>query len=253
MTERDGAGTSPLPVHVQAWLSQAASADSVKVNGQPAQLSPNPGWSNPSDGVVLNATVPVATGNQTFTVAAGSTTANYDLNVIGDLPKTPQYDNNGNCSLVGTPNGITSYEWDAEDRITAINDINSNHRTEFGYDGFGRRVSIVEKDNGFTTKTSSFVWDGMELLQRQETLGSANRVKTYYPEGMYVYDLISGTSNFVGSFFYERDHLGSIREMTDANQTILARYTYDPYGRVSGNLVTSTNSAAIVGPQPRNG
>jgi hypothetical protein len=38
---------------------------------------------------------------------------------------------------------------------------------------------------------------------------------------MYVQDTTAGTTT-TGSFFYERDHLGSIREMTDANQTIRA-------------------------------
>ncbi len=45
---------------------------------------------------------------------------------------------------------------------------------------------------------------------------------------------ISGTN-----YLFTRDHLGSIREMTDASGTIQARYDYDPYGRrtkISGNL-----------------
>jgi RHS repeat-associated protein len=33
------------------------------------------------------------------------------------------------------------------------------------------------------------------------------------------------------NYFFARDHLGSIREMTDTNNTVQARYEYDPYGR----------------------
>nr|WP_320133190.1 RHS repeat-associated core domain-containing protein [uncultured Holophaga sp.] len=33
--------------------------------------------------------------------------------------------------------------------------------------------------------------------------------------------------------FYTRDHLGSIRELTDNTQTVRARYDYDPYGRMT--------------------
>jgi RHS repeat-associated protein len=41
------------------------------------------------------------------------------------------------------------------------------------------------------------------------------------------------------AYFFTTDHLGSVREMTDATGAIRARYDYDPYGRttkVSGNL-----------------
>jgi len=34
-----------------------------------------------------------------------------------------------------------------------------------------------------------------------------------------------------GNYFYTRDHLGSIRELTDIKGNVRARYTYDPYGR----------------------
>ena len=33
--------------------------------------------------------------------------------------------------------------------------------------------------------------------------------------------------------YYIRDHLGSVREMTDTTGAIQARYDYDPYGRVT--------------------
>jgi RHS repeat-associated protein len=45
---------------------------------------------------------------------------------------------------------------------------------------------------------------------------------------------ISGTN-----YYFTRDHLGSIREMVDSSGTIQARYSYDPYGRmtqISGSL-----------------
>jgi len=33
--------------------------------------------------------------------------------------------------------------------------------------------------------------------------------------------------------FYTKDHLGSIREVTDRDQVVRARYSYDPYGRMN--------------------
>ena len=54
--------------------------------------------------------------------------------------------------------------------------------------------------------------------------------RRFYPQG----EQISGTS-----YYYTRDHLGSIRELTDSTGAIRARYDYDPYGyrtKLSGDL-----------------
>jgi RHS repeat-associated protein len=42
-------------------------------------------------------------------------------------------------------------------------------------------------------------------------------------------------------YYYTKDHLGSVREMLNSSGTIVARYSYDPYGRVS--LVSGSNLA----------
>jgi RHS repeat-associated protein len=36
-----------------------------------------------------------------------------------------------------------------------------------------------------------------------------------------------------GAYFFTKDHLGSIREMTDTSGNIQAQYEYDPFGRVA--------------------
>jgi RHS repeat-associated protein len=52
----------------------------------------------------------------------------------------------------------------------------------------------------------------------------------------YSYENASGRANY-----YTRDHLGSVREMLNSSGTIVARYSYDPYGRTT--LVSGTNLA----------
>src|SRR5207344_131972 len=42
-----------------------------------------------------------------------------------------------------------------------------------------------------------------------------------------------------GAYFYSRDHLGSIREVTDIGGAVRAAYSYDPFGRrlrISGDV-----------------
>ena len=95
--------------------------------------------------------------------------------------------------------------------------------TEFTYDGLDRRVRIVEKDGSTTTSDKRFVWCDLELCEeRDATAGTV--AKRFLGQGVQE----NGTS-----FFYARDHLFSVRELTDTTGALRARYDYDPYGRRS--------------------
>jgi len=76
--------------------------------------------------------------------------------------------------------------------------------------------------------TKNFVWIGSHIAEERD--GSNTVVRRFYTQG----EQISGTS-----YYYTRDHLGSIRELTDSTATVHARYDYDPYGyrtKLSGDL-----------------
>lgn len=132
------------------------------------------------------------------------------------------YDLNGNL----TNDGTKTYEWDATNRCTAISQ--GTHRTELTYDGLSREAKRVEKEDGTVTTTKQFIWDGW---QRSEERDANNQVtKRFYAQG----EQMSGSA-----YFYGRDHLGSIRELTDGVATVHARYDYDSYGtrtKLSGDL-----------------
>jgi RHS repeat-associated protein len=112
-------------------------------------------------------------------------------------------------------------------------------RSEFSYDGLGRRVRITEKQvsnldeqgNPIWTTVSDhgYVWSGNTLAEERDTTG-ASVTRRFFAEG----EQINGAN-----YFFTRDHLGSIREMTDATGTLRAQYEYDPYGvrtKLSGDL-----------------
>jgi RHS repeat-associated protein len=143
----------------------------------------------------------------------------------GAAALSPLYDANGN--MTNDSAGL-SYEYDAANRTTAIN-RGATNRTEFLYDGFGRRAQVIEKTNGVALSTNNYVWSGLELCEQRNNTGGTV-VKRFLGEG----EQISGTN-----YFFTRDHLGTVREMTDSSGTIRTRYDYDPYGRrteLSGNL-----------------
>lgn len=81
---------------------------------------------------------------------------------------------------------------------------------------------VAEKKNGTVTKR--WVWDGTRIAEQRAPDGTTVE-RRYYNEGE---RRVTGSD--AGPYYYTRDHLGSIREMTDSSAGVRARYDYDPYG-----------------------
>lgn len=192
----------------------------VTVNGTPATMPTS---------TTFRADPVLGTGTNLVEVAAtdgsGNTTTNTYAVEVGALgaAATPVYDGNGNLTDDG--NGKT-YEWDAENRLVAIN--GGTLRSEFTYDPLGRRVKIVEKDNDVVISTKHHLWAD-ETQPVEERDDSDTVTKRFYAQGVQV----TAASSPADKLFYTRDHLGSVRELTDNSGTLRARYDYDPYGRVT--------------------
>jgi len=162
-----------------------------------------------------------------------SRTNNYQLVVTNNgVAETISYDLNGNETNVVTATSTNTYQWDAVNRLVSITQLTTNSpqlTSQFAYDGLGRRAQIIELTNGVAYITNKFLWDGRALAEQRDNTGS-NVTKRFFGQG----EQIAGTS-----YYFTRDHLGSVREMTDIAGTIHARYDYDPYGRrtkISGDL-----------------
>ena len=132
------------------------------------------------------------------------------------------------------PESDRTYEWDGNNRVTAINYPATGTRTEFTYDAYGRRVRIVEKTGTTINSIKQYLWNRFDLVAELD--GNGNVTKRYFTDGV---QLVSGANP--GSYYYTTDHLGSIREMTDVTGAIRARYDYDAFGRrtkLTGDLDT---------------
>jgi RHS repeat-associated protein len=166
------------------------------------------------------AEVPVTTGNNTLTVRATDANNNvqqkqWQITGITGMAASPTYDFNGNTTFDGT----RTFEWDAKDRLTAI--VIGTSRSEFTYDGLGRRVRIVEKTGGTVTSDKRFMWAGAEIVQERES--STNAVAKRFSG--------HGVLGATGVLLYLRDHLGSVREAMDTTGVVRARYDYEVYGK----------------------
>lgn len=178
----------------------------VKVNGVIVGVTNN----------AFTTTLNVTTQTNLIPIQAKDGSGNVTNSTLTMSGQYYDYDLNGNMLGNGLPG--RTYEWDAANRCVAINQ--GTHRTELSYDGLNREVKRVEKENGIATGTSQFVWCGFERCEEQDGIGDA--IKQFYAQGVKV-----SASNY----YYTRDHLGSIREVTDTNGQVVARYDYDPFGQ----------------------
>ena len=127
-----------------------------------------------------------------------------------------------------------SYKYDAENRLVQVSSLNPTPATVadtilMTYDGLCRRVSITEEHGSTILTAKTFVWCGPYLCQERDSTGHTV-TKQFFNLG----EQISGTN-----YYYTKDHLGNVREMTDSGGVIHANYDYDPYGRqvkLSGDL-----------------
>ena len=201
------------PIRFEGTVSEPAT---VNVNGGPAYLD----GSN-----TFSADVTLAPGTPTVPVVAtdgsGNTaTRHYQVTVDSGTSRTLTYDANGNLTNDGAGK---AYDWDAADRLVKI--TQGGNVTEFVYNGVAQRVQ--EKLAGSVIK--QWVWcDGLQPCEERDASNAVTR--RFYAAGEQI-----GSS----VYSFTTDHLGSVREMTDATGAIRARYDYDPYGRVtkvSGDL-----------------
>jgi RHS repeat-associated protein len=190
-------------------LNEAAT---VTVQTKPAQVSSDNKFEGPAQ--VTNGTTDIEVKAKDY--SGNERTNTYRVNASGST-KTFTYDANG--SLTG--DGTRTFEWDGRDRLVAVNQ--GVLRSEFSYDGAGRRIRIVEKNNGVVTSDRRFVWCGRQMCEERDASGSVVQ-KRFFDNGM---------QEGAATYFFAADHLGSVREMTDSSGAVRARYEYDAFGRTT--------------------
>lgn len=159
----------------------------------------------------------------------------YGINDLNQITNTGySYDANGNL----TADGVKTYQWDAANRLTTIIYPASSGQTEFVYDGLGRCVQITEKNaTGIVYDLRKFVWSGMTIVEQRD---SSNTVKKrFLAEGV---QLPTGTTPNT-KLYYSKDHLGSIRSLTNENGTITGTLDYDAYGGISQAPVPANDTS----------
>jgi RHS repeat-associated protein len=209
------------------------STGTVTVAGSPATMIGHTnfvGYANVSQGTNV---VPIVASDY----SGHSRTNNFRVVVTNNgVAETLTYDLNGNLTNAVTATSTNTYQWDAANRMVSF--TSPTNQSLFTYDGYWRCVQIIEKQNGVPVVTNTFLWCGAGLCEQRDLIGGTV-TKRFFGEG----EQISGSS-----YYYTRDHLGSVREVTDSSGSIRARYSYDPYGRqtkLQGDLAADFGYAGM--------
>jgi RHS repeat-associated protein len=184
----------------------------VMVQGKPAQVAVDNSFvgsaqaSSGTSSVVVTATDPSSnTRTNTYQVTESGATSTYT------------YDFNGNL----TSDGTKTYEWNAENRLTAVKQGGSP-LASFTYDGSGRRAS---KTVGGVT--ASYIYDGAQFLEERPSAGTPKR----YVYGLGIDRPLAQAVGGATSYFVA-DHLGSITQVTDNSGAPTLTREYDPWGNL---------------------
>ncbi|MDP3069557.1 MAG: RHS repeat-associated core domain-containing protein [Opitutaceae bacterium] len=208
---------------------------------------------------VENWLAPFSGNLKVYAVKPGSGGAAYARQTIertAFLPPAAQsfaYDADGNL----TNDGVWSYEWDAENRLTAMEATAgavmggmTAQKLEFKYDYMNRRAEKLVRGgwNGtsYTTVTSQrrYLWDGWSLLAEfnfNSSTSTLTKVRTY-AWGLDIARSMKDAGG-VGALLQIRDHAsgkdyfpsydgnGNIAALFDASDgSVGAAYEYSPYG-----------------------
>lgn len=162
---------------------------------------------------------PPSTGNANISLAPKM------LKGPSDLDPIYTYDANGNRTSMIDPTGITTYTYDALNRLTSITN-NKGLTTTFSYDALGRRTSMTHVNGVATT----YEYDtASQLTKVTHQLGP-----TIINSFTYAYDKVGNRITKLdrnGSYNYTYDTLYRlVQAVTPLPSNPLETYTYDPVG-----------------------
>ena len=211
-----------------------APATNVTVNGLTAQTY--------GDFTFAATNLSLVSGSNTFTNIAQNSYGVRATNIVTlNLPSSVTLNSDGNGNL--TNNGSRAFGYDAENQLTNIT-LAGSWKSDFVYDGLNRRR--IARDFSWQsgawvlTNETHYIYDGRLLIQER---GTNNNSLVTYTRGL---DLsgslhraggiggLLARTDTNGSTFYHADGFGNITALIDARENIVARYLYNPFGKVIG-------------------
>lgn len=172
--------------------------------------------------------------NRTTTINGG--TKEYFSNELNQYTEVDgisfDYDLNGNL----TDDGEQTYYYDCENQLTkVVRNSDSQILSEYRYDPFGKRIQKIADG-----KTTNVVYDhtSYQVLAEYEDEGGGFDLSRHFVYGTGIDEpLVMMQNGYL--YFYNRDGLGSVTNLTDSDGDTVKEYDYAVYGdfTTSGTLI----------------
>ncbi len=215
-----------LPNGVIGVYSYDTASQLTGIVYQGGSLAPsNLAYGYDPDGRRVTVSGSLATTQLPAAIASAVYNANNQLTQWGATAIT--YDLNGNTLNDGT----NAYTWDARNHLISAN----SNGASFVYDGLGRRYGKT-----ILSTNTNFLYDGLNPIQELSgTAPTANLLTGGLDERF-------ARTDSTGTSAYLTDALGSTIGLTSSTGASQVEYSYDPYGTMSINGVT-TNTYGYTG------
>ena len=125
--------------------------------------------------------------------------------------------------------GSTEYTYDFENRLIEVEYFGT--LAQYKYDPFGRRIE--KNGNGAITR---YFYDGPNIVTEYD---GAWNVQVQYTHTLEVDDPLTVTQG-ANTYYYHRDGLGSVVNLTDSAGNVVKTYAYKSFGEIyseTGSLV----------------
>lgn len=212
-----------LPAGVTATAISSGAGHSLAVEANGSMLS----WGRNNHGQLGN-------GTTTNGPTPGAVSA------LVAAPTSYTYDNRGNRTSINPAGGSpVTLTYNQANRLTEY-DNGAGSLIEYEYDGEGLQwyTDTYSPATGIDLQAIK-TWNKSVATPVMLTEGSSwsggGTAYVYGPGGLPLEQISTA-----GTYFYYHDQLGSTVALADTNGAAVATYSYDPYGSLSGSLVTGT-------------
>jgi len=157
------------------------------------------------------------------------------------------YDSMGNIKTKYNrlTNTTSNYTFNSRNQLVSYEQLDENNQTtktlSYTYDAFNRRVSKTDTSAGSATVTQKYLYDGDDIIA---ILDNQNQVIATITHDESI-DTPLSITNANGTFYYHRDHQGSIVALTDSSGQVVESFTYDNH---YGSIVDHTKTVETNNP-----
>jgi RHS repeat-associated protein len=176
-------------------------------------------------------------GNRLTDVRTGDQEWQYNANneLLDSVEQSHEYDDNGSLIAEYDPDGSLkrTFEYNAENRMSAVRDENDDLIAEYLYDPFGRRVSkTVYEPADASPDTTWYVYSDQGLMAELDQLGNSFEFYLFPPEGLWSTDpILRGSGS--NDYFYQTDHLGTPQKILDGSGAVVHSREMRGFGQTS--------------------